>query len=274
LHCKSQKASNRGNILSLLILIEDMVGHNDVNISMNGANFEGEDVQLLTDKIQERLSRAIKKRYQYESNLRAAQKFLLDFVNTKVPLVIMYADLVGSTKMSMSLPDRSMVTIIRAFSYEMSNIIISSGGYVLKYSGDAVIAFFPTNINKKSTLKIALERANLMIEAIEKGINPVLIQNNMPELEVKVGIDEGEDLVIQYGHDTTSLIDILGYTMNRTAKITSLSLPNGITIGQNVFVNLPLDMKQNYKEVRFDTEKWKYIDLRTGELYKLYSIIG
>ena len=92
-----------------------MVGHNDVNISMNGANFEGEDVQLLTDKIQERLSRAIKKRYQYESNLRAAQKFLLDFVNTKVPLVIMYADLVGSTKMSMSLPDRSMVTIIRAF---------------------------------------------------------------------------------------------------------------------------------------------------------------
>ena len=119
-----------------------MVGHNDVNISMNGANFEGEDVQLLTDKIQERLSRAIKKRYQYESNLRAAQKFLLDFVNTKVPLVIMYADLVGSTKMSMSLPDRSMLTIIRAFSYEMSNIIISSGGYVLKYSGDAVITFF------------------------------------------------------------------------------------------------------------------------------------
>ena len=49
-----------------------------------------------------------------------------------------------------------------------------------------------------------------MIEAIEKGINPVLIQNNMPELKVKVGIDEGEDLVIQYGHDTTSLIDILG----------------------------------------------------------------
>ena len=113
-----------------------------------------------------------------------------------------------------------------------------------------------------------------MIEAIEKGINPVLIQNNMPELKVKVGIDEGEDLVIQYGHDTTSLIDILGYTMNRTAKITSLSLPNGITIGQNVFVNLPLDMKQNYKEVRFDTEKWKYIDLRSGELYKIYSKIG
>ncbi len=252
-----------------------MIGLNDVNTSVNEENFEVkvENLQILTDKIQERLSRAIKKRYQYESNLRAAQKFLLDFVNTKVPLVIMYADLVGSTKMSMSLPVQSMVTIIRSFSYEMSNIINIHGGYVLKYSGDAVIAFFPSNSNKKSAVKLALEGANLMVEAIEKGINPVLIQNNMPELKVKVGIDEGEDLIIQYGHDTTSLIDILGYTMNRTAKITSLSPPNGITIGQNVFNNLPLNEKQNYKEVRFDTEKWKYINPQTGDLYKIYSNI-
>lgn len=50
----------------------------------------------------------------------------------------MYADLVGSTKMSMSLPVRSMVTIIRSFSYEMSNIINSGGGYVLNYSGDVL----------------------------------------------------------------------------------------------------------------------------------------
>ena len=59
MHCKSPKASNRGNILSLLTLIEDVIGHKDVNISMNGVNFGGEDVQLLTDKIQERLSVSI-----------------------------------------------------------------------------------------------------------------------------------------------------------------------------------------------------------------------
>lgn len=45
--------------------MEDVIGHEDVNISLNGANFEVKNVELLTDKIQERLSRAIKKRYQY-----------------------------------------------------------------------------------------------------------------------------------------------------------------------------------------------------------------
>jgi adenylate cyclase len=55
----------------------------------------------------------------------------------------MYADLVGSTNMNMTLPVDKMVTIIRAFTYEMTYIVRSYGGYVLKYVGDAIIAFFP-----------------------------------------------------------------------------------------------------------------------------------
>jgi class 3 adenylate cyclase len=54
----------------------------------------------------------------------------------------MYADLVGSTNMSMTLPVDKFVTIIRAFLYEMSCIVQCYRGYVLKYVGDAVIAFF------------------------------------------------------------------------------------------------------------------------------------
>jgi adenylate cyclase len=55
----------------------------------------------------------------------------------------MYVDLVGSTNMSMTLPIDKLVTIIRAFSHEVTTVIQSHGGYVLKYVGEAVIAFFP-----------------------------------------------------------------------------------------------------------------------------------
>jgi adenylate cyclase len=60
----------------------------------------------------------------------------------------MYADLAGSTKMSMTLLVNKMITIIRAFLYEMSYIVQSYEGYVLKYVGDAVITFFPSIYNK------------------------------------------------------------------------------------------------------------------------------
>ena len=54
------------------------------------------------------------------NSLKDSQDFLLNHVNSKLSLVIMYADLVGSTSMSMTLPVEKMVTIIRAFTYEMT----------------------------------------------------------------------------------------------------------------------------------------------------------
>ena len=91
---------------------------------------------------------SIKGNYRYDSSLKDGQAFLLNHVNSKVSLVIMYADLVGSTNMSMILPVDKMVTIIRAFTYEMSSIVRNYSGYVLKYVGDAIIAFFPSGYNK------------------------------------------------------------------------------------------------------------------------------
>ena len=105
------------------------------------------DAKTLVAQTQDRMWRALKRRYQYDSNLDPAQAFLLNHVNSKIPLVIMYVDLLGSTNMSMTLPVDKLVSIIRAFTYEMSSIIQSYKGYVLKYVGDAVIAFFPSGYN-------------------------------------------------------------------------------------------------------------------------------
>jgi class 3 adenylate cyclase len=94
------------------------------------------------------MRKALEDRYLYDSSLKDSQDFLFNHVNSKISFVIMYADLVGSTKMSMTLPVDKMVTIIRAFTHEMTNTVRSYGGYVLKYVGDAIIAFFPAGYNK------------------------------------------------------------------------------------------------------------------------------
>ena len=57
------------------------------------------------------------KSYQYDSNLEPAQMFLLNHINSKILLVIMYVDLVGSINMSMTLPVNKLVSIIRAFTH-------------------------------------------------------------------------------------------------------------------------------------------------------------
>jgi adenylate cyclase len=230
-----------------------------------------DDMETLVAQTQERFSRALKRRYQYESNLKPAQDFLLNHVNSKIPLVIMYADLVGSTKMSMTLPVEKMVTVIRGFAYEMSYLVHSHGGFVLKYVGDAVIAFFPSLYDKSLACDSAVQCAKSMVTVIQKGLSPILEQYNHSELKVKVGLDQGESVIIQYGHDKTSHIDLLGYCMNRSAKLTSLTYPNTVTIGEDVYGFLTPQMRMSFNEVTFSAEKWKYVDTQTGLIYKLYA---
>ncbi|MFL6347137.1 MAG: adenylate/guanylate cyclase domain-containing protein [Nitrososphaeraceae archaeon] len=230
------------------------------------------DAKTLVSQTQDRMWKALEGNYLYDSSLKDGQVFLLNHVNSKISLVIMYADLVGSTNMSMTLPVDKMVTIIRAFTYEMTCIVRSYGGYVLKYVGDAIIAFFPSGYNKLLACDKAVQCANSMITVIKNGINPVLNQYDYPELCVKIGIDEGENVIVQYGHDKSSLIDILGYSMSITAKLTSLTNPDKITIDEDVYDILHPEIKIKFTEVKYDVEKWKYIDKHTGRLYKLYTL--
>lgn len=230
------------------------------------------DLKTLFHLRQDRLWGAIKERYKYNTSIKRGQDYLFRHVDTKVSFLVMYADLVGSTKMSMTLPIEKLVTIVRAFSHELSSVIESSNGYVLKYAGDAVIAFFPSGFNKYLTCDNAFQCAKSMINIIRDGINPILSKHDFPSLAVKIGIDEGENIVFQYGYDKSSQIDILGYTMNVTSKITSITSPNKISVGENVFKLLHPQIQSHFKQVIFDSNDWKYIDIKTGNPYKVYSL--
>ncbi len=183
------------------------------------------DLDTLSTQRQDRFWDALKEHHQYNTSIKRGQDFLLKHVSSKISLVIMYVDLVGSTKMSMTLPADKLVTIIRAFSHETSSVVESYDGFVLKYVGDAVIAFFPSGFNKYLTCDKAVRCAESIITVVTNGLNPILSKYDYPDLKQKIGIDEGENVVVQYGYDRSSQIDILGYTMNVTAKITSITGP-------------------------------------------------
>jgi adenylate cyclase len=62
------------------------------------------DTDTQIKQTQDRIWKALKRRYQYDSNLDSGQNFLKNHVNSKIPLVILYVDLVGSTNLSMTIP--------------------------------------------------------------------------------------------------------------------------------------------------------------------------
>jgi adenylate cyclase len=233
------------------------------------------DLQTLLSQRQDRLESVLYERYKYNTSIKRGQDFLLNHVDSKLSLVVMYADLVGSTKMSMALPVERMAKIIKVFSHELSSVVESYNGFVLKYVGDAVIACFPSGFNKYLSCDTAFQCAKSMINIIENGINPIFEKDkdNYPKLAVKIGIDEGENLAIQYGYDKSAPIDLIGYPMNVAAKMTSLTGPNKITVGNNVYKLLHPSLQPEFQEMQMKKgTEWKYIDLETNLPYKVYTM--
>ncbi len=210
------------------------------------------------------------------TSVRRGQDFLLKHIGSKIPLIIIYADLVGSTKMSMTLPIDNLVTIIRAFAHQMSHVIDSHGGYVLKYAGDGVISFFPCHLNKKDKYdasSISVECGKSMINAVKEEINEILHKiYRYPELFPKIGIDAGENAIVQFGYEQLSPIDILGYSMNVASKITSLTGANKVSVGENVYNSLDRKLQREFQELSISEGRWKYINYGTDKPYKVYTL--
>jgi adenylate cyclase len=210
------------------------------------------------------------------ASIRRGQKFLLNHVSSKIPLIIIYADLVGSTTMSMTLSIDKLVDVIRVFAHEISHVVDSYGGYVLKYAGDAVISFFPGRVNNKDkhrTSDTSVECGKSMINVIRETNRIFNEKFGYPELFTKIGIDAGENAIVQYGYDQDSPIDILGYSMNIASKITSLTGANKVSIGENVYKSLDSNTQSQFREILLPDNRWKYINYGTDKPYKVYMLM-
>ena len=236
---------------------------------------------------QTRVWKALKVKSDFDISMEETQNNLKNYAESKATFLILYIDLVDSTRLSMTLPVNRLATIVRAFSQEISLIISAYGGYVLKYIGDAILAYFPVDSSDDFHARSinAVSCACSMIKVICQGINPILNQYDYPELRVRIGLDIGENAVVQFGWDTHTLngkavlrdphFDILGYTISITAKMTAFANPDQIVIGQLVYQILDDKQKAMFRLLPISPQIWNYLSDNTGGgIYHLYGSIN
>lgn len=260
------------------------------------------DIASIIKDSQTRIWKALRVKPDFDTSLKDTQSVLERYAESKANFLILHIDLVGSTRLSLSLPIDRLTTIIRSFTQEMSRVIWMYGGYVLKYVGDAVLAFFVVEdgnmidggnySNVDENAKHAnddfysfqygnvLACAHTMIKVIQEGINPILNQYDYPELQVRMGMDFGEVAVVQYGIDIDEFeekvikiphLDLIGYTVSIAVKMTSLAKPDHMVIGQKLFDRLNAKHKDAFKQLPENPNIWNYTNEATGKIYDLYG---
>lgn len=143
--------------------------------------------------------------------------------------VIMSVDLVGSTDMniSMDLPTYSLMT--QTFISEVRTLVRKHTGYVLKYTGDGLIAYFsePNILGKHDNAALCATRIPALLD---QALNPVLNEFDMPGLQFRVGLDTGSAEIFPGAQNSQ---DLLGTTVSLAAKIESAANTDEILLGEN-----------------------------------------
>ena len=233
------------------------------------------DSETLIQQTQKRVWAALKKGYEYSGKVDESEEFLRKHVFSRIDMMVLYVDLVGSTTMTLELPEDKLATIISSFAQEMASVINQYNGFVLKFVGDAVIGYFVAEENSLQAADSVVACARSMISVIEKGINPILNQYDYPDLMVKIGIDFGKNIVVRYGADEDeSHVDLMGPAMNIAAKIQSLAKPNQILIGDDVYTRLHPSIQKSFELIIWKHSEWRYRSRITGEIYKVYEYKG
>ena len=232
---------------------------------------EGEntvDSSTLIKKAQERVFNSVNNDIEYPPFVDKSEHFLRNHVNSRVHIFVMYVDLVGSTNLTLSLPEDKVVKVISSFAQEMAYTVTQFGGYMLKFVGDAVLAYFNAENDLIYPADNIVNCAKSMLRVITESINPVLSESGYPELAAKIGIDHGENIVVRYGSDKRkSHVDILGPSMNMAAKIQNMAKPNRLLIGEDVYGKLHPETQKSFMKKTFSEERWRYYHRVTGELY-------
>jgi len=233
------------------------------------------DSETMILETQKRVWAALKKGYEYSGLIDESDAFLRKNVFSKLDMVVLYVDLVGSTTMTLEMPAEKIAIIVSSFSQEMAAVIRQHHGYVLKFVGDAVIGYFVGDGNGLLAADNAVNCAKSMISVIQKGINPILNQYDYPDLMVKVGVDFGQNIVVRYGADVkNSHVDLMGPAMNIAAKIQNMATPNQILIGNDVYQRLHPSSQKDFIQIIWTKGEWKYRSRITGEIYNVYEFKG
>ncbi|NOT56629.1 MAG: AAA family ATPase [Deltaproteobacteria bacterium] len=143
-------------------------------------------------------------------------------------LTVMFCDVVGSTALSTQLDPEELREVIRAYQKVCAAAIARFEGYLAKYLGDGLLAYFGYPLAHEDDAQRAV-RAGLEIAGAFREMPPQ--KESLQPLQVRIGIHTGLVVVGEMGAgDTRESMAVVGETPNIAARLQEIAGPNTVVI--------------------------------------------
>ena len=144
-------------------------------------------------------------------------------------LTLMFCDLVGSTELSARADPEEVREVMRTYRDACAGMIARYDGYLAKFLGDGVLAYFGYPYAHEDAAERAVRAARGIIEAIGR-----LPPHGGSRLAVRIGIATGLVVVGQVtAADGASELSAIGETPNLAARLQALAEPDSVVIADS-----------------------------------------
>ena len=149
----------------------------------------------------------------------------------KRKITMLMADLRGFTSLSERLPPERVVAILNRYLTAMVGVIKKYHGTVDDFIGDAIFVLFGAPVWKEDDAERAVACAIAMQLAMD-SINEHNRLENLPEIEIGIGLHTGQVVVGNIGSPERMKYDVIGSQVNLTSRIQSCTTGGQILISE------------------------------------------
>lgn len=153
----------------------------------------------------------------------------LSLKGEKRELFIVFSDLEGFTKLSHAIDPGVVATLLNRYLETLSDVVLSHGGTIDKFVGDAVVAFWGAPIARPDDGARAVQAAIAMHAAGE--VFRKTVPDGVPAIgRTRVGLHFGEVIVGNFGGEGRIQYTALGDAMNTAARLEGANKQLGTSV--------------------------------------------
>lgn len=137
-------------------------------------------------------------------------------------MTVQFSDIRNFTSMSESLEASDVKRLLNTFFTPITEIIFSFRGTIDKYVGDMIVAFWGAPINDEEHAYHAVMASLKMIEQLPV-INAKMVEHNLPEVNIGIGLATGLMNVGDMGSEFRRAYTVIGDTVNLGSRLQDLT---------------------------------------------------
>ena len=149
-------------------------------------------------------------------------------------MTLMFCDLADSTRIAAALDVEDMHELNTTYQKTCAKIIQHHGGYVAKFMGDGILAYFGYPSAKDDDAQRGIQAGLQIVESIESLDQHFDLPDDL-SLNVRIGISSGPVVVESIGNSDVRENAVVGEAPNLAARLQSHASANTIVIGADTF---------------------------------------